>query len=291
MNEDKFHKSVLVREIIEALNLKKGAKVIDATLGTGGHTSEMVKEGYRVLGIDLDPLMLKLTEERHLKNCILVEGNFKDIDKIALEYGFGKVAAVLFDLGVSNLHLKSIERGFSFSNPEAFLDMRLNKEDQGVSGADLLNVLRKDQLEELFSRILDYRNTKEITKRVMEFRESGKITTVGDFLEICKAIRGKNGLSQATLPFLALRIAVNSELENLKEALPKAFALLEKKGRLLVITFHSGEERILLDFIEEVEKANLGKNLTEQPIRPNAEELNENPRSRSAKLRILEKHD
>jgi 16S rRNA (cytosine1402-N4)-methyltransferase len=291
MNEDKFHKSVLVREIIEALNLKKGAKVIDATLGTGGHTSETVKEGYRVLGIDLDPLMLKLTKERQLEGCILVEGNFKDIDKIALAHGFGKVAAILFDLGVSNLHLKSIERGFSFSNPDALLDMRLNKEDQGVSGADLLNVLRKDQLEELFSRILDYRNTKEITKRVMEFRESGKITTVGDFLEICKAIRGKNGLSQATLPFLALRIAVNSELENLKEALPKAFALLEKKGRLLVITFHSGEERILLDFIEEVEKANLGKNLTEQPIRPNAEELNENPRSRSAKLRILEKHD
>lgn len=291
MNEDKFHKSVLVRETIEALGPRKGSKVIDATLGTGGHTGEMVRKGCRVLGIDLDPLMLELTKERHLKNCVLVEGNFKDIDKIALEHGFEKVSAVLFDLGVSNLHLKSIERGFSFSNPEAILDMRLNKEDQGITGADLLNVLRKDQLKELFSRILDYQSTKRITEEVLRFRENEKIATVGDFLEICRVIRGKNGLSQATLPFLALRVAVNSELENLKEALPKAFELLEKKGRLLVITFHSGEERILLDFIEEIEKSNLGKNLTEQPIKPEAEELNDNPRSRSAKLRIIEKND
>jgi len=230
------------------------------------------------LGIEADPEMLKIAKGR-LKNCILVHGNFKDIDRIAKDNGFDKVDGILFDLGVSNLQLTSTERGFSFINPKALLDMRVDKNFQGVTGATLLNVLRKDQLEEMFSKVLDLASSGWLAKRVLEKRGIMSIKTVGDFLEICEGLKGKARLNPATLPFLALRMAVNCELENLAIALPKAFNLLKKSGKILVITFHSGEEKVVRNFSKDL----VG------PIKPDIKEIGKNPRSRSAELFVFKK--
>jgi len=278
MKDGNYHEPVMVEEVLAHLN--KAKSVIDATLGTGGHSLKLLESGVKILGIESDPEILEIGKERlNNLNCIMVHGNFKDIDKIAYENGFNKVDGILFDLGVSNLQLMNESRGFSFSNPNAIFDMRIDKENQEVTGAILLNVLRKDQLEKLFSKVLDLSSARWLTKRVLEKRETKPIGTVGDFLDICEGLRGKARLNPATLPMLAVRIAVNSELENLKEVLPKAYDLLEIGGKLLVISFHSGEEEIVKSFSKEF----LG------PIKPTMEEINRNPKARSAELFVLTK--
>ena len=278
MKDGNYHEPVMVEEVLAHLN--KAKSVIDATLGTGGHSLKLLESGVKILGIEFDPEILEIGKERLSNlNCIMVHGNFKDIDKIAYENGFNKVDGILFDLGVSNLQLMNESRGFSFSNPNAIFDMRIDKENQEVTGAILLNVLRKDQLEKLFSKVLDLSSARWLTKRVLEKRETKPIGTVGDFLDICEGLRGKARLNPATLPMLAVRIAVNSELENLKEVLPKAYDLLEIGGKLLVISFHSGEEEIVKSFSKEF----LG------PIKPTMEEINRNPKARSAELFVLTK--
>ena len=244
----------MVREVVRELHIKKGSLHIDATLGTGGHALEILNLGGQVLGIEMDPKMIEIVENRlkGKKNFKLVHGNFTKIDEIAKANGFDKVSGILFDLGVSNIHLKSLERGFSFDNGVAELDMRLDPDTQNVKGSDLLNLLREDQLEDLFAVTLDPGAAKWITGRVLHSRALKLIKTVSDLLEICRGLNtGKAGLNEATLPFLALRIAVNSELDNLKEALPKSFDLLEDGGRLVVISFHSKEDEIVKKFFKE----------------------------------------
>ncbi len=287
-----YHESVMVRETVEGLHIETGSLYIDATLGNGGHALKILKLGGKVLGIDLDSEMIAATENRlsKFKDFKAVQGNFVDIDKIAKENGFEKVNGVLFDLGISNVHLKDLERGFSFENPEAELDMRLDPESQAVKGADLLNVLREDQLRDLFEVTLNPGAAKWITGRVLHARRGRPIKTVSDLLEISEGLRtGKHGLNEATLPFLALRIAVNSELTNLKEALPKAFGLLGKGGRLVVISFHSKEDAIVKDFFREKSRTSGAKMITFKPIGASKEEIIENRRSRSAKMRVLQK--
>lgn len=299
MTRDIYHEPVMVREALEGLHIKKFGKYIDATVGTGGHTEEIVKGGGDILGIDLDPLMLEAAEMRLKEACPtsnqkglgsyrFIRGNFKDIDKIAKENGFEKADGILFDLGVSNIHLTSKTRGFSFGNQDAPLDMRLSPDIQGVTGADLLNVLREDQLKELFSVAMEGGSAGWLAKKVVAVRNFSPIKTVGDFLAITDKLRRKPGLNPSTLPFLALRIAVNSELENLTLALPKAFDLLNVKGRLVVISFHSGEDRIVKEFALSKEKE--AKVLTDKPIMAGSEEIERNPRARSAKMRVLEKN-
>ncbi len=296
MTESDYHEPVMVREAIEALHLSNKlhfnnqARYIDATVGTGGHLIEITKAGGEILGIDMDLAMLEVAKNRLGKekgSAKFVRGNFRDIDKIAQENGFRKVAGVLFDLGVSNIHLKSENRGFSFENPKAPLDMRLNDEALGVKASDLLNVLREDQLTDLFLVTLDKGSATWLARKVVETRAISPFVAVADFLRISQNLRRKPGLNPSTLAFLALRIAVNSELENLKEALPKAFDLLAPGGRLVVISFHSGEDRIVKNFFRN--KENEARILTEKPLVPSKEEIARNPKSRSAKMRVLEK--
>lgn len=246
----------MVDEAVEALHIKKTCKYIDATVGNAGHALEILKRGGRVLGIDLDPGMLEIARKRFgtkdNNNYKLVHGNFINIDRIASENEWKLVDGILFDLGVSNIHLKDLERGFSFENSKALLDMRIDPENQGVKASDLLNLLREDQLRDMFEVTLDPGASKWIAGRVIYSRERSPITKVSDLLEISKGLRsGRAGLNEATLPFLALRIAVNSELDNLREVLPKAFDLLNKGGRLVVISFHSKEDSIVKNFFRE----------------------------------------
>lgn len=278
----KYHESVLVKEVLESLHINKssheeGGRFIDCTLGTGGHTEAIVKAGGQVLGIEVDPKMLDIASNR-LKNTSskLVLGNFDNLEQIAKENGFTNVDGILLDLGVSNLHLKEDERGFSFDNPDQELDMRLNADVQGVKASDLLNVLDQTQMTKLFEKVLSHNEAKRIAGRIMSLRP---IYTVGQLIEVLKDIPHKEKLNAATLPMLALRIAVNSELENLEKVIPQALGLLKKGGRLLIITFHSGEESVLEKYIDRRTKIRI----------PSYEEINKNKRSRSAKLYVFTK--
>ena len=302
MENENYHEPVLVHEVLTSFAPLKNARIIDATLGTGGHTLALVKEGAEVLGIEGDSEILEVAKRRLEEACPtpnqdgwgsfrVVHANFKDIGRVASNESFMEVDAVLFDLGVSNIQLTSASRGFSFANPEAPLDMRIDPKTQGVTGADLLNGLREDQLIALFGLTLDHGSSRWLTKRTLVARGESPINFVGDFLEICEGLRVKGRLNEATLPFLALRIAVNSELENLKDALPKAFSLLKEGGKLSVITFHSGEKKEVLDFFQEKKRANAAEILTDGGIKPEVEEVHKNPRARSAELWTLKKYE
>lgn len=277
----KYHESVLVKEVIESLHVNTGSqngKYIDCTLGTGGHSEAILKAGGSVLGIEADPKMLEIAKERLAEtNSTLVLGNFDNLEKIAKDNSFEEADGILLDLGVSNLHLKEDTRGFSFESPEQELDMRLNPETQGVKAADLLNVLDQTQLTHLFEAVLSHNEAKRIASRIVSMRP---IFTVSELVEVLKDIPHKEHLNPATLPMLALRIAVNSELDNLTKVIPTAFGLLKKGGRLLIITFHSGEEKVLEKYITDRTKIRI----------PSYEEINKNKRSRSAKLYVFTKN-
>jgi len=167
--------------------------------------------------------------------------------------------------------------------------MRVDASLQGLTGADLLNALREDQLGVLFQKVLSWGESRKIAGEIVRMRATQKFKTVTDFLNACRVLRGKPGSYPAVLAFLALRMAVNGELENLEEALPKAFSLLKKGRRLLVITFHSGEEKIVVGFMRRLQRERLAKILTKAPIVPGEEEIRKNSSARSAKLFILEK--
>lgn len=276
-------------------------KVIDATLGTGGYTLRLCNMGADVLGIDADESMLEIARKRLEDACPapdkkvggsfkLVHANFKDIDNIAEKNGFSPADGIVFDLGVSNLQLTGKKRGFSFSQKDAPLDMRLDPGTQGTKASDLLNALREDQLHEMFEKVLSYKKAKKLSHEVVEKRKEAPIETVGDFLLITTRIFERRGkLHPATKPFLALRMATNSELENLEEALSKAVNILNGVGRLVVVSFHSGEDEIVKNFFKKMEREGEVKILTRSPISPSEVEVNKNPKARSAKLRAVEK--
>lgn len=291
-----YHTSVLLHETIESLQIKKGAKYIDGTLGGGGHTFEILKKGGSVLGLDVDEDALefvkqkvKLENAKVIDNVVLVKGNFKDIDSIARAHGFAPVAGVLLDLGVSSHHFDAPERGFSFQH-DAPLDMRMDQDLQ-VKAADLVNVLTRSELTELFTKFGEERFTRSIAAQIVEARKSKRIETTTELARIVrKAVPfSKKGINPATQVFQALRIAVNDELNNLIEALPRVISLVEKGGRVAVISFHSLEDRIVKRSFLEFEKKGLGTIVTKKPIVPTDEEIARNSRSRSSKLRVFEK--
>lgn len=283
------HQPVLLKEALEALRVGKDKTFLDATLGAGGHAREIIKAGGKLLAIDADPEMLAAAEDNLGEgNFVLKEGNFKDLARIASEAGFKKFDGILFDLGISMIHYKGVTRGFSFAQKQAPLDMRLNPETQSVTAADLLMGLREDQLTDLFLSITGKVKAKSLANKIVKVRERKPIRTVADLLAFVGEKKTRR-THPATEVFLALRIAVNSELENLKEALPKAFSLLKKGGRLVVISFHSEEDALVKNFFKNLAQKGEVKIVTKKPILPSAAETEENPSARSAKLRILEK--
>ena len=296
MKANKFHEPVMVREVVKFLNLallKTQARYIDATVGTGGHSLAICQAKVQVLGIDADPKMLEAAKSRMTQACPrfkLVQGNFRNIDRIAKQAGFGQVDGIVFDLGVSSLHYSLPNRGFSFSQKDSVLDMRLDSREQAVTAAHLLNLLAESQLQKLFGMVMTRRGTVSLVKRVVSRRKVKPIQKVEDLLKVIeKSPRTRAKLDPATLPFLALRLAVNSQLENLKEGLPKALGLLKSQGRLVVISFHSGEDKIVKNFLRKMKEEGRGKILTKKPVLPGKKEVEKNPRARSAKLRALEK--
>lgn len=278
------HYPVLLKEAIEQLHVKKSAKYIDATVGTGGHAREILERGGRLLGIDMDDAMLAFARKnlsQYGESVQLVRGNFSDVAQIAEDNAFVPCDGVLADLGISSVHYDGAKRGFSFGDKDAVLDMRLETNDVVVTAKDLLNLLSRKQLINLFEPFVGFGGTRKLVGQIVERRKVEHFETVGDFLDVVEESGISGGkLNPATKPFMALRIRVNSELENLAEFLPAAFRILAPKGRLVVISFHSLEDRIVKRFM----KANSGSLIV-----PSREEVRDNPRSRSAKMRVIEK--
>jgi len=292
MNE--YHKSVLLEEAMRYLAVKPGKKYIDATLGGGGHTKEILVRGGHVLGIDVDEEALAFvkeklkTEHSKFENFTVARGNFADIDRISRDKGFKKVSGILFDLGVSSHQVDEAERGFSFRE-NGPLDMRMSNK-LTVKASDLINGLSKKELVTLFEKLGEEWNARPIADAIISTRRRNPIVSTKQLADIVESVTAKTGkIHPATKVFQALRIAVNDELNSLRDGLRRSVELLEDHGRIVVISFHSLEDRIVKDMFKDFSETKKGKVLTQKPLTPSEEEIQINPRSRSAKLRVFER--
>lgn len=287
-----MHIPVLLNEVLQYLNPQPNQSYIDCTLGGGGHFREIQKrimpEG-RILGIDLSGEAVERVAQEKLKNAVAAKGNFANLKEIAKENGFEKVDGILMDLGFSSIELEKGGIGLSFQKDEA-LDMRLSGEGE-ITAADIVNNSSEEELVKIFSEYGEERFSKRIARMIVELHRAKRIESTFQLVDIIKqAVPAKarfGRIHPATRVFQALRIAVNNELENLAKTLPQAVELLNPGGRLAVISFHSGEDRIVKNYFRD-NKDKL-KILTKKPIIPSDEEIGKNPRSRSGKMRVGEK--
>lgn len=302
------HISVLLYETVDSLNIKPDGIYVDGTAGGAGHSTEIAKRlnGGRLIALDRDPEAVAVATER-LKDypATVVQSNFKDMDKALKELGIEQVDGIMLDLGVSSYQLDNGERGFSY-HKDAPLDMRMSS--SGTTAADLVNNLSAAQLADIFFRYGEEKFSRRIAERIVAEREKYEIKTTIQLAEIIAAAvpaAARRDGHPARKCFQALRIAVNEELDSLSQFLDRAFNLLKKGGVLSIITFHSLEDRIVkLKFKEYAtgctcppdipvcicNKTPRGTLLTRKPIEPSKEELSQNPRSRSAKLRCIIKN-
>jgi 16S rRNA (cytosine1402-N4)-methyltransferase len=288
-----FHEPALLKEVLKLLKVKQGEKYIDCTLGGGGHAKAILKKGGILLGIDWDKEAIEYSQKRLDQSCPgcnyhLVLGDFSNLEKIAQENKFTQVSGILFDLGVSLHQLKSAKRGFSFLQ-DVPLDMRMS-DGLSIKAVDLINGLNKGELYELFSKLAQENRALAIAKAIVSARRLKKIETTNELVKIIKRIKKeKTKIHPATKVFLALRIIVNDELNNLKKSLPQAVELLIKGGRLVVLSFHSGEDRIVKQFFKKSALEKKLKIMTKKPLKALPFELQRNPASRSVRARVAEK--
>ena len=301
------HIPVLLEEVIEALAVQPGGRYIDCTLGGGGHAAAILENsapGGQLLGIDADPDNIKIARERLAgfgDAAVVVNSNFADLEDVAERYNFRPVHGILFDLGLSSLQLADSGRGFSFQQ-EKPLDMRFDPA-QKTTAAGLVNSLSENELNRILREYGEETNSRRIASAIIKNRPFKTTLQLADIVE--QAVGGRHGkIHPATKTFQALRIAVNNELDNLKSALKQALSLLGHEGRLVVISYHSLEDRIVKQFIAAESrdcicppglpacvckhKAQV-KVINKKVITPSVSERRANPRSRSAKLRIAER--
>lgn len=294
------HVSVLLQEAIDNLDLQEGEIFVDGTLGGGGHSAlvaERFGDDVEIIGLDRDPEALKRSEERlrTLSSSIYFrKASFKDIDQVLSSLGIVSVDAILFDLGISTDQLEAEGRGFSFQRDEP-LDMTMSGEDSDFTAQTILNTFDEKALELIIRGFGEEKFAWRIAKEIVKRRETKPFETTFDLVEAVRAAtppayhRGK--LHPATRTFQALRIAANAELTALEEGLQKGFEALSAGGRFTIISFHSLEDRIVKQFFRDKVQEGSAKAITKKPITPSEEEVDENPRSRSAKLRVIEKLD
>ncbi len=298
------HISVLLKETIAGLAPREGGRYVDGTLGRAGHTREILKAGGSVLGIDRDDQALNEVQALGLKNLTVVKGNHGDLAEIAAEHGWKEVDGILLDLGVSSPQLDEAERGFSFMR-EGPLDMRMNRA-EGKSAADIVNGESEEELTRIFRELGEEPGAKRLAKAIVKARAEGKVfkTTI-DLASFIEKTLGRHGAHHpATRAFQALRMEVNNEMGELENALEGAMKILKVGGRLAVITFESLSDTFVKRFFAahigkmrslqqggEVWEGKLPrfKAVSRKAIQPTEEEVKANPRSRSAKLRVIEK--
>ncbi len=309
---ENLHESVLSDETIHYLDVVENGTYVDATLGLGGHTEKIleVNESVRVIGIDQDSEAIRLTRKR-LKyfagRIKFAHANFSDLSEVLSDLNVTEIDGIIADLGVSSLQLDSESRGFSFRF-DAPLDMRMNPDSEVETAADLLRLLKEEEIANLIYELGEERFSRRIARRIVERRNRGDaVKTTKDLANLVeRAVPRKRNrkIHPATKTFQALRIAVNGELEILADFIREGVELLKTGGRLVVITFHSLEDRIVKRTMQSLAgrcfcppkfptcvcgKSETGEILTKKPVTPQEEEKDRNPRSRSAKLRAIQK--
>ena len=300
------HIPVLYQDIIHALQPRSGGSYVDCTLGAGGHAQGILEASQpdgKLLGLDLDPQAIAIAEKRLAsfgERVRIERASYVEISRVLESIGWKGVNGIVFDLGVSSMQFDTPERGFSFQQ-EAPLDMRFGP-DSPISAAELVNQMSEAELAEIIFRYGEDRNARRIARAIVRARP---LETTRQLAAVVAGAGGaRDHLHPATRTFQALRIAVNEELKSIETALPQAVQALNKGGRVAVISFHSLEDRIVKDYINQEStdclcpprqpqctcghKASL-KKITRKPIVPAEAEIAENPRARSAKLRIAEK--
>jgi 16S rRNA (cytosine1402-N4)-methyltransferase len=285
-----LHEPVLVAEVVKLLS---GANtVLDLTVGAGGHAEALLDQGVeRVVGVDRDPQALATAAERLARfgdRFVRVRARFSEVPRIAAEAGVRAVDGVLYDLGVSSLHLDRPERGFSY-RAGGPLDMRMGPE--GPTAADVVNGYPEEELVHVLRTYGEERHARRIVRAIVRARERKPFDTTEELAAVVAGAvpRRRGGPHPARRTFQAIRIEVNRELEELGASLPQAAELLAPGGRLAAISYHSLEDRIVKRFLVAEEAAGRMRALTRKPVRPGTNEAARNPRARSAKLRSAER--
>ena len=305
------HRSVLLNECIENLNIKENGIYVDGTLGGGGHSYYILKKLNNtgmLIGIDRDMDAINAAKEKlkEFSNFKAVHDNHANIIKILENLKIYHVDGILLDLGVSSYQLDEADRGFSYMH-NAKLDMRMNREDE-FSAYDVVNGYDEDKLYRIFKDFGEERYSRQIAKKICEVRKEKSIETTFELVDIIKSAMPQRALNEKQHPakrvFQAIRIEVNQELEKLKQAVIDSILSLNNGGRLAIITFHSLEDKIVKHAYEEMEGRctcpkdfpvcvcnykSYGKIVNKKPIISTEEELKQNPRARSAKLRVFER--
>lgn len=293
MTNGTYHIPALLQPVIDSLQVSPGKRYIDATLGGGGHTREIIKRGGIVLGIDQDSDALSYVQENfkfEILNLKLktAQGNFRNIHTIAKENKFEAVSGILYDLGVSSNQLDVSGRGFTLRLDEP-LDMRMNK-NSTLTAYEVVNTYSEEELTEIFLKYGEEEKAGKVAERIRETRKNKKIETTKELVAVIEEVIKRQGMMHpATKIFQAIRIEVNEELISIKEGLLGGINLLMENGRLCVISFHSLEDRIIKQQFDKWETRGMGRILTNKPLIANEEELAKNMRARSAKLRVFEK--
>ncbi|MBU3964712.1 16S rRNA (cytosine(1402)-N(4))-methyltransferase RsmH [Patescibacteria group bacterium] len=310
-----MHTPVLTKEIIEWLDPKPGENFIDCTFGEGGHSFallDVIGSNGKVLGIEVDPeLYKKFQQEGEIQNpsvirshsvadekskiqnrLLLVNDSYTNLKNIIAERNFGPVNGIVMDLGLSSWHFAESGRGFSFREDET-LDMRYNPQTNSLTALEIINSYTEEDIEKILKEYGEERFAKIIARKIAEKRKEKPIRTTFDLVEVVwSALPSRfqrKKLHPATKTFQALRIAVNSEIENIKKGLVQAAEVLAKDGRIAVISFHSLEDGEVKRFFKRCQEINIFEIITKKPIIPGLDEISINPRSRSAKLRIAKK--
>ena len=305
------HTPVMLNECIEGLNINPDGIYVDGTLGGGGHSYEILRKlspNGRLIGIDRDKDALNAASKKlnEFNNFTTVHDNHANILEILKNLGIQGVDGILLDLGVSSYQLDEASRGFSYMN-DAPLDMRMNREDK-ISAYEVVNNYSEEKLSRIFFDYGEERYSKSIAKKICKVREENKISTTLELVEVIKSAMPGSALNEKQHPakrvFQAIRIEVNEELTKLKQAVEDSIKALNNGGRLAIITFHSLEDKIVKHTYEDMQGRctcpkdfpvcvcnyiSYGRIVNKKPIISNEEELKENPRARSAKLRIFER--
>ncbi|TET16193.1 MAG: 16S rRNA (cytosine(1402)-N(4))-methyltransferase RsmH [Actinobacteria bacterium] len=313
MNLEEIHVPVLLKEVLYYLNLKQGDIIFDGTLGGAGHTVEIIKAiapTGKVIGVDLHGQTISTATSRlrdFSKNVVLVNDNFANIKKILKRINIKSIDGMLLDLGLSSFLIEKSKRGFSYLKNEK-LDMRFGNGDY-ISAFDVVNKYSQGKLTEIFRKYGEERWSKSIAKNIVNHRKSGDIKTTGELVEIIKdSIPRKLKYQRRGHPakriFQAIRMEVNKELDNLKMAIEDGFKMLKSGGRMVIISYHSLEDRMVKSSFLEYEgkctcppdfpvckcgREKRAEIITKKVVRPGLEEISSNPRSKNARLRVLEK--
>ncbi|MDD2358955.1 MAG: 16S rRNA (cytosine(1402)-N(4))-methyltransferase RsmH [Syntrophaceticus schinkii] len=293
------HVPVMLKEAVEFLAPREGGTYVDCTLGGSGHAKEilnLIGPTGRLIGLDKDEIAIRRAKEvlaPYLEQVVFIHSDFRRIADLLKELQISEVDGILFDLGVSSYQVLEPERGFSY-HADAALDMRMNREAK-TTAADLVNNLSEKELSEIIYRYGEERWARRIASFIVTKRKKAPVTTTAQLVEIVKAAiparARRTGPHPARRTFMALRMAVNDELAAVEEGLRAGIPLLKPGGRVVAISFHSLEDRIVKGVFREhaAPSQNVLRILTKKPLVPNNEEINVNPRSRSAKLRAAEK--